>query len=202
MLTLLWSLAGCLNHPNESDLHVDHVAGEHHRERSAEVDELLVHFESFEKPGIKEENSEPEVIVDEPEIVVDEPIIMKEPQPVKIASVSAAPTRSAPNKKYRVATAVVTAYAPFDNQSGTCTDGDPTNTATGTYPKHGTVAADPSRLPYGTEIFIPGYGHGVIEDTGGALRNDKVNLRLDVFVDTYKEAIAFGRKTMEVRIYR
>jgi 3D (Asp-Asp-Asp) domain-containing protein len=103
---------------------------------------------------------------------------------------------------YTTITAIVTAYAPFDNKSGMCSDGDPTSTATGTYPKHGTLAADPERLPYGTEIYIPGYGIGTVEDTGGALRNDKENIRIDIYVDTYEEAIEWGRKELVVEIRR
>ena len=40
-------------------------------------------------------------------------------------------------------------------------------TATGTYPRMGTIAADPNRFPYGTKVYVPGYGYGRIEDTGG-----------------------------------
>lgn len=40
-------------------------------------------------------------------------------------------------------------------------------TASGTYPQWGTVAADTGVLPFGTKIYVPGYGYGVIEDTGG-----------------------------------
>lgn len=98
------------------------------------------------------------------------------------------------------AVAIVTAYAPFDNKSGICNNGDPTSTATGTYPKKGTLAADPARLPYGTQIEIPGYGPGIVEDTGGALRNDKENLRIDVYMDTYEEAMAWGRQELIIQI--
>ena len=98
--------------------------------------------------------------------------------------------------------AIVTAYAPHDNVSGICNDGDPTSTATGTYPKHGTLAADPERLPYGTEIYIPGYGLGTVEDTGGALRNDKENIRIDVFMSSYENAIEWGKQELVVEIRR
>ena len=39
-------------------------------------------------------------------------------------------------------------------------------TATGTYPRIGTVAVDPDKIPYGTKLYIPGYGYGRTEDTG------------------------------------
>jgi len=104
------------------------------------------------------------------------------------------------NSDYTTAVAIVTAYAPFDNKSGICNDGDPTSTATGTYPKKGTLAADPDRLPYGTQIDIPGYGPGIVEDTGGALRNDKENIRIDVYMDSYEEAIEWGRQELIIKI--
>ncbi len=41
-------------------------------------------------------------------------------------------------------------------------------TATGQVLTKGIVAADPAVLPYGTQIYVPGYGVGTIADTGGA----------------------------------
>ena len=58
-------------------------------------------------------------------------------------------------------------------------------TATGTMPKRGTIAADPSVLPYGTRIFIPGYGYGVVADCGGLIQGN----RLDLFMESREEAV-------------
>jgi len=41
-----------------------------------------------------------------------------------------------------------------------------------------------------------------VEDTGGALRNDKDNIRIDIFVDTYEQAINFGKQELVVEIRR
>jgi 3D (Asp-Asp-Asp) domain-containing protein len=72
-----------------------------------------------------------------------------------------------------------------------------TRTATGTKPTPGrTVAADPSILPYGTELIIDGVPGYVVEDCGGDIRG----ARLDIFVEDYATAINFGRRTVEVRI--
>ncbi len=60
----------------------------------------------------------------------------------------------------------------------------------------GTVAADPQVLPAGTKIYIPGYGPGVVEDTGSAIQGNK----LDIFMGTNDEAIQWGRKNVEVVI--
>lgn len=103
-------------------------------------------------------------------------------------------------EKYIPIRAIVTAYAPYDNKSGMCNDGTPDTTATNTKPKRGTIAADPKRIPYGTKLYIPEYGYGIVEDTGSALRKDKDNIRIDVYMDTYEEAIEWGKKEMIIYI--
>lgn len=103
-------------------------------------------------------------------------------------------------EKYVPIRAIVTAYAPYDNKSGMCNDGTPDTTATNTKPKRGTIAADPKRMPYGTKLYIPEYGYGIVEDTGSALRKDKYNIRIDVYMDTYEEAIEWGKKEMTIYI--
>ncbi|HAV91131.1 MAG TPA: hypothetical protein DCW44_07655, partial [Eubacterium sp.] len=50
-----------------------------------------------------------------------------------------------------------------------------------------TIAADPSVLPYGTEVVINGKTY-VVEDTGGAIKNN----RIDIYMSTYDEAIQWG----------
>lgn len=71
-------------------------------------------------------------------------------------------------------------------------------TATGTYPRIGTVAVDPKKIPYGTKLYIPGYGYGRAEDTG-AFRG-KNFIQLDLFMDTTKDCLNWGRKR-EVKFY-
>ena len=84
----------------------------------------------------------------------------------------------------------VTAYAPHDNKSRMCRDSD-ILTATGTVPKHGTLATN--CYTYGESVYIPGYGVGTAEDTGGALRNYDGNA-VDVYMETYDQAIKWGVK--------
>lgn len=80
----------------------------------------------------------------------------------------------------------LTGYAPFDNKSGMCHDGDPTTTASGSYPKAGrTIAVDPKVIPLGTQVWVEGHGWRVAEDTGGLIKGD----RIDIMVDTYEEAL-------------
>lgn len=49
-------------------------------------------------------------------------------------------------------------------------------TATGVPVTRGVVAVDPSAIPLGTRMYIPGYGYGVAADTGGAIHGDMIDL--------------------------
>lgn len=89
-----------------------------------------------------------------------------------------------------------TGYAPFDNLSGMCADENPWSTATGTVPGPGTIAVNPAVIPYGTRMYIEGYGRGEALDTGGAIRaRDDL---IDLFFETHAEAIAWGRRKVRV----
>jgi 3D (Asp-Asp-Asp) domain-containing protein len=73
-----------------------------------------------------------------------------------------------------------------------------TKTSTGAKPKLGVIAVNTYYIPYGTEIYVPGYGYGVAKDTG-AFRKYKradgtpVN-QLDLWMNTEKEGRRWGRK--------
>ena len=72
-------------------------------------------------------------------------------------------------------------------------------TASGKKAKPGsTIAADTSIYPFGTKMNIPGYGWGVIEDRGGAIKGGKI----DLFFRTHKQALKWGRKTLRVEVVR
>jgi 3D (Asp-Asp-Asp) domain-containing protein len=51
-----------------------------------------------------------------------------------------------------------------------------TRTATGTGVYRGIVAVDPSVIPLGTRMYIPGYGPGLAADTGGGVRGNMIDL--------------------------
>lgn len=71
-------------------------------------------------------------------------------------------------------------------------------TATGTYPHRGTIAVDPDVIPLGTKIYVPGYGYGVAEDTGGAVQGHII----DLFFESRAEAIKWGRRTVTIKIIK
>jgi hypothetical protein len=63
--------------------------------------------------------------------------------------------------------------------------------------RDGTIAADTRYYPFGTRMFIPGYGTGVVTDRGGAIKGRD---RLDIFFDDHEDALAWGRRRVNVRI--
>jgi len=63
----------------------------------------------------------------------------------------------------------------------------------------GTIAADTRYYPFGTRLYIPGYGYGVVEDRGGAIKG---KYRLDAFFNSHKKALNWGRKRIDVQILK
>ena len=92
-----------------------------------------------------------------------------------------------PQPEYRVLTMEATAYTWTGYR-----------TATGTWPSRGTVAVDPLVIPLGTELHIEGYGSAVAADTGGDIKGQRV----DLYMDSYEEAIQFGRREVQVEVVR
>jgi len=65
--------------------------------------------------------------------------------------------------------------------------------------KISTIAADPKVLPLGTVLFIPGYGYGIVADTGSAIKGNKIDLYYKTTKQVYKE---WGKKTLKVHIVK
>lgn len=61
-----------------------------------------------------------------------------------------------------------------------------------------TIAVDPKVIPYGSIVYIQGYGYYVAEDCGGAIKGN----RIDIFTASHKEAIQNGRKVANVYLLR
>jgi 3D (Asp-Asp-Asp) domain-containing protein len=87
----------------------------------------------------------------------------------------------------------LTAYCPCRKCCGKWANGI---TSTGTKAQAGrTIAVDPRKIPYGTKVIIDGHTY-IAEDCGGAIKGN----RIDVYFDTHREALNFGRQTKEVTI--
>ena len=85
------------------------------------------------------------------------------------------------------------------------TTGDPgvgTITASGSTVHRGTVGVERSQLPFGTKMYIVTsdgsyvYGFSIAEDTGGAIRKNKI----DLYHNTYEECVQFGVRSCTVYV--
>lgn len=95
--------------------------------------------------------------------------------------------------------------------------GDPTNKASytmnataytgGTYTAMGlrpvrdvsgisTIAVDPSVIPLGTKVYIPGYGYAICSDTGGAIKGNII----DLYMNSESESLNWGRRTVTLYV--
>jgi 3D (Asp-Asp-Asp) domain-containing protein len=73
----------------------------------------------------------------------------------------------------------------------------PGTTASGLPVGWGIVAVDPSVIPLGTKMTIPGYGEGVAADTGSAVRG----LIIDLWFPTTSQALGWGRRTVTITLH-
>ena len=94
------------------------------------------------------------------------------------------------NRNYsQVYTMEATAYLPSDG-------GGAGITAMGIPATRGVVAVDPNVIPLGSRVYIPGYGEAIAADTGGAIYGEHI----DLCMESYGEAINFGRRNVTVYV--
>lgn len=89
-------------------------------------------------------------------------------------------------------TATVTAYCSCSKCCGKSTG----ITASGTKATAGRTIAASSQYAFGTKIEIQGYGTYTVEDRGGAIQGN----RIDMYFNSHSEALAFGKKTLSIRV--
>ena len=106
------------------------------------------------------------------------------PAPVSAPATAPAPTSAPTGGSGSQMTVTSTGYC----LRGTTSTGIPTG--------WGVVAVDPSVIPLGTRMSIPGYGEGVAADTGAAVRGATI----DVWFPKCSQALAWGRKTVTITL--
>jgi len=79
--------------------------------------------------------------------------------------------------------------------SATCYD-LPGTTATGMPVGWGVVAVDPSVIPLGTRMHVPGYGDGVAADVGSGIQGAVIDLWMPP-----SQCAAWGRRTVTITLY-
>ena len=73
----------------------------------------------------------------------------------------------------------------------------PGHTATGLPVGWGIVAVDPTVIPLGTRMTIPGYGEGVAADVGSGIRGAMI----DLWFPSVQQADEWGRRTVTITLH-
>jgi len=71
-------------------------------------------------------------------------------------------------------------------------------TSRGVATNMGVVAVDPRVIPFGSKIYIPGYGWGTALDTGGAIKGNSI----DIWFPTYSQCMQWGVQNITVTVVR
>lgn len=65
-----------------------------------------------------------------------------------------------------------------------------------TEPVEGRTIAGPPEWELGTIVYIPDRGVHIVEDRGGAIKGN----RIDIYFDSHEDALEFGRQTLRICI--
>jgi len=140
------------------------------------------------------------------EVEADRPPVARRPVALSVS----APTAEAPPAKtfdgrplerVRTLEMEVTAYSPDERSCGVWANGITASGYSVWTNGMRLVAADTRLLPMGTIVTVPGYDQGrpvEVLDRGGKIKGR----RLDVLFPTHEEAEAWGRRTLEVQVWR
>ena len=89
---------------------------------------------------------------------------------------------------------VVTAYC-----GGSCCNGKwAGQTASGVKPVEGVTCAAGNQYPFGTKIELDGLGTYIVQDRGGAINGN----RIDIFMNNHDAANKFGKRTVTGRVIK
>ena len=112
---------------------------------------------------------------------------------VMLLLITYAVTLCEPKGKYFILK--VTAYCPCKTCCGEWADG---LTFTGDKAGKGCIAIDPINGPLkmGQKVYVEGYGYGICNDIGGAIKGWEA----DVCFDTHQEALDWGVRLVKVYI--
>lgn len=101
--------------------------------------------------------------------------------------------RKEAKKQYFVVTFYTNGYESIQKKKG---DNGYGITASGTKATEGRTIAAPKSIPFGTKVYIQGIGTRIVEDRGGAVNGNHI----DVFVESASKAKQLGKQILLVEI--
>ena len=152
-------------------------------------DELIVSNGEEESLEVAKTEPERKVAAFSAPVVVSAPPEPKTPEPKAPEPVVTPPAESNGEEMLVTATAY-TAYCA--GCSGTTAYGIDLRAN----PNQKVIAVDPRIIPLGTKVWVEGYGEAIAGDTGGAIKGNKI----DVFIPSYDNAMAWGVKKVKLRV--
>ena len=111
------------------------------------------------------------------------------PHQLHVAHLSGRLLRASAVKRGRRMRVVATAYSAAE-------PGSSSSTAVGSRCQKGVIAVDPSVIPLGTHVYIPGYGYAIAADTGGMINGRHI----DLCFDSMSELSSWGRRVVTIVI--
>ena len=118
---------------------------------------------------------------------------IREKKRMLVTAYDAGPESTGWKRKYGCIGPAVYAYGPLKGQRKRVGI-----TADGTKATKGTIAADTRLYPFGTKMYVPGYGWGEVHDVGSAIKGNHI----DVFFHSRKDALKWGRQYLDVIILK
>lgn len=91
----------------------------------------------------------------------------------------------------------VTAYCSCFRCCGQFADGV-TASGVGVSDFYGLLIAAPPIYPFGTIMDVPGYGAATVQDRGGVIKGNKI----DLLFSTHQEALEWGRRMLIVKVMK
>ncbi|PIU91881.1 MAG: hypothetical protein COS65_20660 [Armatimonadetes bacterium CG06_land_8_20_14_3_00_66_21] len=123
-------------------------------------------------------------------LVRENPVEPPQNEVVLIGALQTSVSRAMPRPR-KVIVMEATGYSPGPQSCGKYANG---RTATGLRAQYGVVAVDPRIIPFGTRLFVEGYGYAIAADTGSAIKGKKI----DLCHATHQTALAVGRRKAKV----
>lgn len=115
---------------------------------------------------------------------------------VNEAAASATSENDAGNEGEDVAKEITVSATAYTANCEGCSGTTATGVDLKANPDKKVIAVDPNVIPLGSKVYVEGYGYATAEDTGGAIKGN----RIDVFIPSEDAAASWGNREVNVKV--